>query len=64
MKRRLNEVYVKHCDQDYDTVEQTLDRDHFMTATEAKDWGIVDKVVENRSSLGDETSETKDANGD
>ncbi|WP_114008913.1 ATP-dependent Clp protease proteolytic subunit [Cohaesibacter intestini] len=61
MKRRLNEVYVKHCDQDYDIVEQTLDRDHFMTATEAKDWGLVDRVVENRESLADEAEEQKDA---
>jgi ATP-dependent Clp protease protease subunit len=35
MKRRLNEVYVKHTGQDYETVEKTLDRDHFMTAEEA-----------------------------
>ena len=53
MKRRLNEVYVKHCNQDYDTVEKTLDRDHFMTATEALEWGLVDRVVENRSSLAE-----------
>ncbi|SNY93750.1 ATP-dependent Clp protease proteolytic subunit ClpP [Cohaesibacter sp. ES.047] len=57
MKRRLNEVYVKHCDQDYDTVEKTLDRDHFMTAGEALDWGLVDQVVENRSSLGENGEE-------
>lgn len=61
MKRRLNEVYVKHCNQDYDIVEQTLDRDHFMTATEAKDWGLVDRVVENRASLAENAEEKKDA---
>ncbi len=62
MKRRLNEVYVKHCDQDYDTVEKTLDRDHFMTADEAKEWGLVDQVVENRNSLGasEDKPESKD----
>ena len=61
MKRRLNEIYVKHCGQDYDTVEKTLDRDHFMTADEAKEWGLVDKVVENRNSLGaDGEGESKD----
>jgi ATP-dependent Clp protease protease subunit len=48
MKRRLNEVYVKHCGKDYDTVERTLDRDHFMTADEAMAWGIVDQVIEKR----------------
>jgi ATP-dependent Clp protease protease subunit len=48
MKRRLNEIYVKHCSQDYETVEKTLDRDHFMTADEACAWGLIDKVIERR----------------
>lgn len=48
MKRRLNEVYVQHTGQDYETVEQTLDRDHFMTADEAKEWGLIDKVIDKR----------------
>lgn len=48
MKRRLNEIYVKHCSQDYETVEKTLDRDHFMTADEACAWGLIDKVIEKR----------------
>ncbi|MBS0385731.1 MAG: ATP-dependent Clp protease proteolytic subunit [Proteobacteria bacterium] len=47
-KRRLNEIYVKHTGQPYDRVEKTLDRDHFMTAEEARAWGIVDKVYEKR----------------
>src|SRR5687768_834510 len=45
MKRRLNEVYVKHCGRTYEEVEQTLDRDHFMSADEALDWGLIDKVI-------------------
>ncbi len=48
MKRRLNEVYVKHTGQKYETVENTLDRDHFMTSDEAKDWGLIDKVIDKR----------------
>lgn len=48
MKKRLNEIYVKHTGQKYDTVEKTLDRDHFMTADEAKDWGIIDQVLDKR----------------
>ena len=48
MKKRLNEVYVEHTGNDYDTVEATLDRDHFMTATEAKDFGLIDEVVSKR----------------
>jgi ATP-dependent Clp protease protease subunit len=48
LKRRLNEVYVKHTGRDYATIEKTLDRDFFMTAQEARDFGIVDKVIEKR----------------
>lgn len=48
MKRRLNEVYVQHTGQDYETVEQTLDRDHFMTSEEAKEWGLIDQVIDKR----------------
>ncbi len=48
IKRRLNEIYVKHTGQDYDTVEKTLDRDHFMSADEAKAFGLVDKVIDKR----------------
>ena len=44
IKRRLNEIYVKHTGKDYDTIERTLDRDHFMTADEAQAFGIIDKV--------------------
>ncbi len=48
MKKRLNEVYVKHTGQKYAMIEKTLDRDHFMTAEEAKDFGIVDHVYKSR----------------
>jgi ATP-dependent Clp protease, protease subunit len=48
IKRRLNEIYVKHTGRDYDTIESTLDRDHFMTAEEARDFGIVDRVETRR----------------
>ncbi|OCP01277.1 MULTISPECIES: ATP-dependent Clp protease proteolytic subunit [unclassified Ensifer] len=51
MKRRLNEVYVKHCGRTYEEVEQTLDRDHFMNADEALSWGIVDKVLTSREEI-------------
>ena len=51
MKRRLNEVYVKHCGRTYEEVEQTLDRDHFMNADEALSWGLVDKVLTSREEI-------------
>ena len=47
-KRRLNEIYVHHTGRTYEEVEKTLDRDHFMSADEAKAWGIVDHVYETR----------------
>ena len=48
MKRRLNEVYVKHTSQPYEVIERTLDRDYFMTADQAKEFGIIDKVLSSR----------------
>jgi ATP-dependent Clp protease protease subunit len=48
MKRRLNEIYVRHTGKDYDTIETTLDRDHFMTAEESRIFGIVDQVIDKR----------------
>jgi len=51
MKKRLNEIYVKHTGQKYATIEKTLDRDFFMTAEESKKFGIVDHVY---SARGDE----------
>jgi ATP-dependent Clp protease protease subunit len=51
MKRRLNEVYVKHTGQSYDKIESTLDRDHFMTADQAQVFGLIDKVLTSRSDM-------------
>jgi ATP-dependent Clp protease protease subunit len=55
MKRRLNEVYVRHTGQDYDTIDRTLDRDYFLTANEAKKFGLVDEVITKRHSLTDKS---------
>jgi ATP-dependent Clp protease protease subunit len=51
LKRRLNEYYVKHTGKDYEEIERTLDRDHFMTADEAKDFGLIDKVITTREAM-------------
>ena len=40
----LNNLYVKHTGQDYDTIERALDRDNFMSAEQAKEFGLVDHV--------------------
>lgn len=51
MKRRLNEIYVKHTGNDYETIERTLDRDHFMTAQEALEFGLIDQVIESHDEV-------------
>ena len=55
MKRRLNEIYVKHTGRDYESIERTLDRDHFMTAQESLEFGLIDKVLESRAVLEGDT---------
>ncbi len=49
MKRRMIGLYAKHCKRSLEEVERTLDRDFFMTAEEAKNWGLVDHVYEVRT---------------
>jgi ATP-dependent Clp protease protease subunit len=49
LKRRLNNIYVKHTGQPYEIIERKLDRDTFLTAEEAVSFGIVDKVFERRA---------------
>jgi ATP-dependent Clp protease protease subunit len=51
LKKRLNSIYVKHCKQKLSKVETTLDRDNFMTAEDAKSWGIIDNIVNTRKNM-------------
>lgn len=53
IKRRLNELYVKHCGRTYEEIERTLDRDTMMSAEQAKDFGLIDEVFEKRPTDGD-----------
>ena len=48
LKKRLNEIYVKHTGQALKKIEDALERDYFLTAESAKEWGVIDKVVEKR----------------
>lgn len=48
IKRRLNEIYVKHTGRTYDEIVEALDRDNFMSADEAKEFGLVDHVYAKR----------------
>lgn len=52
-KRRLNEIYVHHTGQTYEEVERKLDRDTFMSAEEAKEWGLIDDVFTSRDAAED-----------
>ena len=49
LKKRLNEIYSKHTGKSVDDVKKALERDNFMTPEVAKDFGLIDQVVENRS---------------
>ena len=48
LKDRLNQIYVKHTGQPLKKVVEALERDNFMSAEEAKEWGLIDEIVENR----------------
>jgi ATP-dependent Clp protease protease subunit len=50
LKDRLNQIYVKHTGQTFDAVVDALERDNFMDAEQAKEWGLIDEIVENRGS--------------
>jgi ATP-dependent Clp protease protease subunit len=49
LKKRLNEIYSKHTGKSVEDVKKALERDNFMTPEVAKDFGLIDEVVENRS---------------
>jgi ATP-dependent Clp protease, protease subunit len=48
LKRRLNEIYEVHTGQSYEAVDKALDRDNFMTAQMAKEWGLIDEILVKR----------------
>ena len=55
LKVRLNKIYVKHTGQTLKRVENALERDNFMTPADAKEWGLIDRIVDNRRKPGDGT---------
>lgn len=48
VRHRLNEIYAHHTEQDLDTIENAMERDKFLTPEEAKEFGLIDEVVEKR----------------
>ncbi len=55
MKRRLNEIMAKHTGQDLEKIEQDLERDNFMSAKAAVEYGLIDTVLAQRQSMGDDS---------
>ncbi len=53
LRKRLNEIYVKHTGRSIREIEDALERDNFMTAEQAKEFGLIDKVLEKRAELSD-----------
>lgn len=51
IKEKLNRLMAKHCDRDLADLERDTDRDNFMSAEEAKEYGLIDQILENRASL-------------
>lgn len=51
-KRRITRLYAEHCGRTYEEAEEALDRDRFMTAEEAREWGLIDRVLDKREPSG------------
>lgn len=50
-KQLITRLYAEHCGRSYEEVERTLDRDRFMSAQEALDWGLIDRVLTQREGV-------------
>jgi ATP-dependent Clp protease, protease subunit len=59
LRKRLNEIYVRHTGQPIEAIERKLERDTYMSAEESRDFGLVDEVVEARPPSADSTEATK-----
>jgi ATP-dependent Clp protease protease subunit len=55
LRKRLNEIYVRHTGQPIEAIERKLERDTYMSAEEARDFGLIDQVVENRPVPGEDS---------
>ena len=51
IKERLNKIYEKHTKQKVEVIRKTLERDYFMTAIEAKKFGVIDEIINNRDQV-------------
>ncbi len=64
MRRRLNDIYVKHTGQKLSVIEKALDRDTFLAAADAKEFGIVDEVVQKRPETGKDKDKSDNGKSD
>ncbi|MFZ8865334.1 MAG: ATP-dependent Clp endopeptidase proteolytic subunit ClpP [Rickettsiales bacterium] len=51
LKKKLNNMYVKHTGKSLSVIQKSMERDNFMSATEAKSFGLVDKIIESRNEI-------------
>lgn len=58
LRARLNNMYVHHTGQPLEVIEQAMERDKFLSATEAKEFGLIDEVVASRQVKGDDSAES------
>ncbi|PYE88711.1 ATP-dependent Clp protease proteolytic subunit [Phyllobacterium leguminum] len=52
-KQRMTRLYAEHCGRSYEEFERAMDRDRFMTAEEALEWGLIDRILSRRESGAD-----------
>ena len=64
LRKRLNEIYVRHTGQSLDVIEGAVERDRYMSPEEAKEFGIVDEVVDSRPRPDDDDDEEGKGDGD
>ena len=64
LRERLNKIYAKHTGQKLEKIEESLDRDNFMTAEQAKDFGIVDEIVVTRPPVDDDDNDADKKDSD
>jgi len=62
LRARLNQIYVEHTGQELDFIEKAMDRDTFLTADKAKEFGLIDDVVQNRIVPSEEEEITSESN--
>ena len=57
LRKRLNDIYVAHTGQDFQVIEEAVERDRYMSPEEAKEFGLIDEVVDKRPELEEEGSD-------